>query len=296
MSPALSAFWAGFWTGTNYAASFVLIHLLHWTVATKQPAMTAPAMAAKLEGVVDSDAATEDFVDEVTHLIRTQIAGILGNVLVVAPVVVLMQLAAWALQGAPLIDAHTAHHVLDKLTLLGPTLLYAAFTGVLLFLSSLIAGWWENWFVFHRLDSAIAHNPRIVRWLGRARAQRWSGWWRENISGLAANCSLGMMLGLVPTLAAFFGLPIEVRHVTLSAGQIAAALGTLGVPVLHDPAFWWCVAAIPLTGALNVLVSFTLAFRLALRSRGLKVRDRGRLYAALRRRARSAPGSFLRPA
>lgn len=292
----LSAFWAGFWTGTNYAASFVLIHLLHWTVATKQPAMTAPAMAAKLEGVVDSDAATEDFVDEVTHLIRTQIAGILGNVLVVAPVALLMQLAAWQLQGAPLIDAHTAHHVLDKLTLLGPTLLYAAFTGVLLFLSSLIAGWWENWFVFHRLDSAIAHNPRIVRWLGRARAQRWSGWWRENISGLAANCSLGMMLGLVPTLAAFFGLPIEVRHVTLSAGQIAAALGTLGVPVLHDPAFWWCVAAIPLTGALNVLVSFTLAFRLALRSRGLKVRDRGRLYAALRRRARSAPGSFLRPA
>jgi len=292
----LSAFWAGFWTGSNYAASFVLIHLLHWTVATKQPAMTAPAMAAKLEGVVDSDAATEDFVDEVTHLIRTQIAGILGNVLVVAPVVLLVQLAAWALQGAPLIDAHTARHVLDKLTLLGPTLLYAAFTGVLLFLSSLIAGWWENWFVFHRLDSAIAHNPRIVRWLGRARAQRWSGWWRENISGLAANCSLGMMLGLVPTLAAFFGLPIEVRHVTLSAGQIAAALGTLGVPVLHDPAFWWCVAAVPLTGAINVLVSFTLAFRLALRSRGLKVLDRGRLYAALRRRARQAPGSFLRPA
>jgi len=292
----LSAFWAGFWTGTNYAASFVLIHLLHWTVATKQPAMTAPAMAAKLEGVVDSDAATEDFVDEVTHLIRTQIAGILGNVLVVAPVVLLVQLAAWALQGAPLIDAHTAHHVLGKLTLLGPTLLYAAFTGVLLFLSSLIAGWWENWFVFHRLDSAIAHNPRIVRWLGSERAQRWSRWWRENISGLAANCSLGMMLGLMPTLAAFFGLPIEVRHVTLSAGQIAAVLGTLGVPVLHDPTFWWCVAAIPLTGALNVLVSFTLAFRLALRSRGLKVRDRGRLYAALRRRARSAPGSFLRPA
>jgi site-specific recombinase len=293
---ALSAFWAGFWAGANYAASFVLIHLLHWTVATKQPAMTAPAMAAKLDNVGDSDPATEDFVDEVAHLIRTQIAGILGNVLVVAPVVLLVQFAAWALQGAPLIDAHTAHKVLDKLTLLGPTLPYAAFTGVLLFLSSLIAGWWENWFVFHRLDSAIACNPRIVRWLGTERAQRWSHWWRGNISGLAANCSLGMMLGLVPTLAAFFGLPIEVRHVTLSAGQIAAALGTLGVPVLHDPAFWWCVAAVPLTGALNVLVSFTLAFRLALRSRGLKVRDRGRLYAALRRRVREAPGSFLRPA
>lgn len=292
---ALSTFWAGFWAGANYAASFVLIHLLHWTVATKQPAMTAPAMAAKLEGVSDSDAATEDFVDEVTHLMRTQIAGILGNVLVVAPVVLLVQVVAWQWQGAPLIDEHTARYVLKNLTLLGPTLAYATFTGVLLFLSSLIAGWWENWFVFHRLDSAIAHNPRIGRWLGRERAQRWSRWWRENISGLAANCSLGMMLGLVPALATFFGLPIEVRHVTLSAGQIAAALGTLGVSVLSEPAFWWCVAAVPLTGALNVLVSFTLAFRLALRSRGLKVRDRGRLYAALRRRVRSAPGSFLRP-
>jgi site-specific recombinase len=292
---ALSAFWAGFWAGANYAASFVLIHLLHWTVATKQPAMTAPAMAAKLEGIGDSDAATEDFIDEVTHLIRTQIAGILGNVLVVAPVVLLAQAVAWHWQGAPLIDADTARYVLKNLTLLGPTLAFAAFTGVLLFLSSLVAGWWENWFVFHRLDSAIAHNPRIVRWLGRARAQRWSHWWRGNISGLAANCSLGMMLGLVPTLAAFFGLPVEVRHVTLSAGQIAAALGTLGVSVLHEPAFWWCVAAVPLTGMLNVLVSFTLAFRLALRSRGLQVRDRGRLYAALRRRLRVAPGSFVRP-
>lgn len=292
---ALSAFWSGFWAGANYAASFVLIHLLHWTVATKQPAMTAPAMAARLEGVGGSDAAIEDFVDEVTHLIRTQIVGILGNVLVVAPVVLLAQGAAWLLQGAPLIDDATAHQVLDKLTLLGPTLAFAAFTGVLLFLASLIAGWWENWFVFHRLDSAIAHNPRTVRWLGAERAQRWSRWWRDNISGLAANCSLGMMLGLVPSLAAFFGLPIEVRHVTLSAGQVAAALGTLGVSVLHEPAFWWCVAAVPLTGMLNVLVSFTLAFRLALRSRGLQVRDRGRLHAALRRRVRTAPGSFLRP-
>jgi site-specific recombinase len=292
---ALSAFWAGFWAGANYAASFVLIHLLHWTVATKQPAMTAPAMAAKLEGVGDSDAANEDFIDEVTHLIRTQIAGILGNVLVVAPAVLLAQAVVWHWQGAPLIGADTARYVLKNLTLLGPTLAFAAFTGVLLFLSSLVAGWWENWFVFHRLDSAIAHNPRIVRWLGRARAQRWSHWWRGNISGLAANCSLGMMLGLVPTLAAFFGLPVEVRHVTLSAGQIAAALGTLGVSVLHEPAFWWCVAAVPLTGMLNVLVSFTLAFRLALRSRGLQVRDRGQLYAALRRRLRVAPGSFVRP-
>jgi site-specific recombinase len=28
---ALSAFWAGFWAGVNYAVSFVLVQLLHFT-------------------------------------------------------------------------------------------------------------------------------------------------------------------------------------------------------------------------------------------------------------------------
>ena len=44
----LSAFWTGFWAGANYAVSFLVVMLLHWTVATKQPAMTAPALAASL--------------------------------------------------------------------------------------------------------------------------------------------------------------------------------------------------------------------------------------------------------
>jgi len=45
---ALSAFWGGLAAGLNYALAFVLIQFLHFTVATKQPAVTAPAMVAKL--------------------------------------------------------------------------------------------------------------------------------------------------------------------------------------------------------------------------------------------------------
>jgi site-specific recombinase len=55
------------------------------------------------------------------------------------------------------------------------------------------------------------------------------------------------------------------------------------------------MAAIPFIGALNLLVSFTLALRLALRARGVRLQDRSQLYAALRRRLRHAPGSFLVP-
>jgi site-specific recombinase len=48
---------------------------------------------------------------------------------------------------------HTAD--LDSLSLLGPSLLFAAFTGVLLFASSM-GSWVENWFVLRNMDSPFA--------------------------------------------------------------------------------------------------------------------------------------------
>ena len=295
-SIGLSAFWGGFFAGVNYATSFVLIMLLHWTLATKQPAMTAPAMAASLpRGGSASDAEVEGFVDRVVQLIRSQMAAIAGNLALCFPLVLAIQLLAKAVFGVPLIGETDAKYVLDSITLLGPTALFAAFTGVLLFASSLMAGWAENWFVLHRLDSAIAWNPRIVARLGAARAQRWSRWWRANISGLAANISLGFMLGMVPPLLGFFGIPLDVRHVTLGSGQLGGALGALGFDLLAQPAFWWCVAGIGVTGFLNLTVSFTLAFRVALRSRGVRVNDRRRIGSALWRRVRGQPLSFVLP-
>ena len=294
LAMGLSAFWGGFWAGMNYAISFVIVHVLHWTVATKQPAMTAPAMAEKLSDVGD-DAAVERFVDEVAHLIRSQAAGIFGNLAAVTPLVLAVQWASQAAFGTPLIHGHAAEHVFDAITLLGPTALFAAFTGVLLFASSLIAGWVENWFVWHRLDSAIAYNPRIVMALGAARAQRWASYWRANISGYASNISLGLMLGLVPAITLFFGLPIEVRHVTLSTGQLAAAAAAQGWTVLQQSPFWWCVAGIVMTGVLNLSVSFFLALKVALRSRGIRMVDRSRIRRAIFRRLRTNLSSFVLP-
>ena len=291
---ALSAFWGGLLAGINYALSFVLIQLLHFTVATKQPAMTAPAMAAKLKELPDQQS-VEDFVSEVANLTRSQVAAILGNVLVVLPAAIGLSLLFLHLFGHPPLDLGHADQVLDSLSLLGPSVLFAAFTGVLLFTSSLIAGWAENWFVLRRMDSAIRYNPRITRFLGPARADRWAQFLRRNISGFASNVSLGLMLGLVPAFVGFFGLGLEVRHITLSAGQIGVASTTIGLEVLHSSAFWWAVAMLPFNGALNVIVSFLLAFRLALRAHNVSGIDRSRIYRAIRARLRTAPLSFFRP-
>jgi site-specific recombinase len=291
---ALSAFWGGFLAGVNYAISFVLIQMLHFTVATKQPAMTAPAMAAKLKEM-DNVAGVEEFVDKVTYLVRSQVAAVLGNVLVVFPAALgLALLWAWG-TNAPVLDTAHATQTLDSLHLLGPSVLFAASTGVLLFASSIIAGWTENWFVLRRLDSAIRYNPRITAFLGATRAQHWSRFLRDNLSGLVANISLGFMLGLVPAFAAFFGLGLEVRHVTLSAGQIAIAAAGLGLDVIHQSAFWWAIATLPLLGALNVGVSFYLAFLVALRAQNVTGVERKRIYASLIGRLRSAPREFFLP-
>jgi site-specific recombinase len=294
LSLGLSAFWGGFFAGMNYAISFVIIQLLHFTVATKQPAMTAPAMAAKLKDL-GPDGAIESFVDEVANLVRSQVAAVVGNLAAVIPAVLLLSTGLWFAFGAPMIDAKEAEHVLHSLDLRGPSLLFAAGTGVLLFASSIIAGWVENWFVLQRLDSAICYNPRITQVLGEPRAERWAGFMRRNVSGLAANVSLGLMLGLVPAFAVFFGLGLEVRHVTLSSGQLAAAAASLGPDLLSQPVFWWCVAGIALTGVLNVGVSFYLAFLLALKAHNVSGVDRGRIYRAIRHRTRSHLLSFLWP-
>jgi site-specific recombinase len=118
---------------------------------------------------------------------------------------------------------------------------------------------------------------------------------RRHISGFASNISLGFMLGLIPAFAAFFGLGLEVRHVTLSAGQVAAAAAALGSGLLLEPAFWWAVGGVLVVGPINLGVSFYLAFRLALKAQNISPKNRARLNAALRARLRRAPLSFFWP-
>jgi site-specific recombinase len=299
LAVGFSAFWGGVFGGINYALSFIAIQLLHWTLATKQPAMTAPAMAAKLKDL-SGDNEVASFVDEVTHVARSQVAAVIGNLALVIPCVLLISYLMQLGLGRPLIDQAEAHHALASLTLMGPTALFAAATGVVLFLSSIFAGWAENWFVLHRLDSAMRYNPAITSLLGTPRAESWAKFMRKNISGFAASVSLGMMLGLIPAISSFLGFGLELRHVTLSTGQIAAAAASYGWDVVQVPelreALLWAIAGIFVIGPLNVGVSYYCAFRLALRAHNVSVGERQRIRSAVWERLNYFPLSFLWPA
>ena len=211
----------------------------------------------------------------------------------VVPAVLLVNTLIQVILGRSMISVADAHHVLETLTVVGPALLWAGFTGGILFAASMIGGWTENWFVLHHLDSAMRHNPRITAVLGSERAARWSAFMRDNISGFASNIALGFMLGLIPAFTGFFGLELQARHVTLSTGQLAAAGASLGLEAFRHWQIWSCVLAIPLIGALNLGVSFYLAFRLALQAHNVSNVDRARIRAAIWARWRSHPRSFF---
>ena len=74
----------------NYSLGFVLIHVLHFTIATKQPAMTAARIAAGLSVKDGRNIDIDSMAELVNKVFRTQFVAVLGNLATVLP-------TAWAI-------------------------------------------------------------------------------------------------------------------------------------------------------------------------------------------------------
>lgn len=284
----------GFLSGCNYALSFIIMQLCGFTLATKQPSMTA----ATLAGIIrDSSgpAAIDELATHVARICRSQLAAAIGNISTVAVAALgLDTLWRWRF-GHSLVDVAKAQSVLASLhPTKSLTFWYAMITGGILWLSSLAAGWIENWAVYRRLPQAIAEH-RVGRWLGEGTMRWLADAFARNISGVGGSVALGFMLGMAPVLGQFFGLPIDVRHVTLSTGTLVLAVAAHGPAMLKDAAFLWGLAGIGVIFVCNLGVSFTLALTVALRAREVSGQARLRVAGALLRRFLRAPREFLGP-
>lgn len=288
-------FFQGLFAALNYATSFLLISAIGGVLATKQPAVTAPALASRMVEL-DTTEGEQKLMAEIAMLLRSQAAAIFGNVAAVIPAMVVISLLfGWLNGGAPLMDAAKAQANIDALSPLGATPLFAALTGVLLWLASLAAGFADNWFALRKLREALAHQRQVVHVLGAVRALRLAAWLDRNVSMIAGNLALGLLLGMTPVLAQFFGLPINMRLVTVAGGTLTAAASSLGWPVLSTSAFWLAVAGVALTALLNVGVAFACALALALRAREVPRRIRRRVFRMVLRRCIASPYGFLFP-
>ncbi len=276
----------------NYSASFIAMQFAHFTLASKQPAMTGAALAATL----DDREHLEEQVELVAGITRSQMAATLGNVLATIPAAALVVALFRLLGGETPLPADTAIHSLHAVhPFLSLTVPYAMLTGGFLWLASLAAGWAANWSAFRGLPEALARHRRVRSVVGADRARRLGNLVERHFSGIVGYLALGILLGFVPVaFDRFLGIPLEVRHVTLQAASLTLAAGSLyGTEAFHWGEVAWGGLAIVLIAAANLGVSFFLALRTAARARDLAPSDWRRLTAALRAAFRKDPRRFL---
>ncbi|MDQ8164654.1 MAG: hypothetical protein P3A28_02715 [Gemmatimonadota bacterium] len=282
----------GLGAALNYSLSFIAIQFAHFTLASKQPAMTGAALAAALG---DRDAVARQ-VELVAGISRSQVAATIGNVFATVPVAVLISVVVRWLSGAPVLNEETALHSVHAVhPLFSLTIPYAMLTGVFLWASSLAAGWAKNWSAYRGLPEALSRHRGLSAALGHSVAIRAGDFAARHLSGIVGYLTLGVLLGFVPVaVSSFLGIPLEVRHVTLQAASLALASASL----FGTPAFAWSEAAwgglaIGLIGICNIGVSFALALHTAMRARDLGTGERARLWAAIRAAFRERPSRFL---
>ena len=174
------------------------------------------------------------------------------------------------------------------------TLFYAALTGVILWVSALAGGWVENFATYNRLAEAIADHPLGLR-IGFARMRRVADIFEKNISGWSASIVLGYSLGFIPALGHFTGVPLEVRHVTLSTGTLAVAATSLGRDWLYKNWFFRTLFGIAIIFVLNLGVSFGIASWVALRAYDVPYSDQLQLLKYVVKRFLRSPWRFLYP-
>jgi site-specific recombinase len=284
----------GMLASTNYASTFVAMQLLGLTLATKQPSMTAAALASSMH-VSAGQRDLSGLVTMTARITRSQLAAAAGNIGAVIPTAIAFNAFYAHRTGHSFLDEESAQHMLESLhpTHSG-TIFFAALTGVLLWASSVGAGWLENWAVYRRLPEAIAQH-RIGRFVGRRTTAWASRVFARQVSGFGGNVSAGFLLGMTPVIGKFLGLPLEVRHVTLSTGALTLAACERGWGVLREPAFRAAVLGIGVIFLMNLTVSFNLALAVALRAREVSWRDRVPMWISVAVTLVRSPGQFFFP-
>lgn len=281
----------------NYGLGFVLIHLLHFSVATKQPAMTANAIAAAIGEIQgnprERQRDLEPLVSLVARTMRTQLAAIIGNIGLAIPVALLIAYLVQYLSGAHFLTPEKAKYLLHDIDILSAgTLIFAGVAGVCLFLAGLIAGYYDNLCSYSRIPERLNQLKWAQKLFGAARWQRVSEYIRDNLGVLAGNFFLGFLLGGAAGLGALLGLPLDVRHTTLSSAMWGYSLFALDFKLPWQLILTTAIGFLGI-GIVNLGVSFYLALSVALRARGVDFTQRLALLRAIGRRFKSNPREFL---
>ena len=279
----------------NYGIGFVLIHTLHFTVATKQPAMTAASIA---ESIDSGDGKTRDLhrlINIVAQTVRSQTIAIIGNVTFAIPFAILIAWCVYHFTGEHFVTVDKAHQLLHDIDALhSPALFYAAIAGVCLFLSGLIAGYHDNLAIYNKIPQRLVALGWLQKLLGESRLNRVANYIENNLGAIAGNFYFGCLLGGMSAVGVLFGLPVDIRHITFSSSFAGFSSVALDFNMTAEM-IWNAGLGILLIGITNLLVSFGLAIYVAMKSRKLSFAQWRLFLKNLLIRLNQHPGEFFLP-
>lgn len=279
----------------NYGLGFCLIHILHGTVATKQPALTANAIAASISEAGGKLREIEGLTDLIARTCRSQIIAILGNVGIAIPLSALIAFVILGVSGGHFTSPEKSHQLLAEQSLIhSGAVVYAAIAGVCLFIAGLISGYYDNYAAYNCIPERIVQLEWPRRLFGEAKVQRIAAYVGDNLGALAGNLLFGFLLGGTTLLGLLLGLPIDIRHVAFSSAFVGIAI--VGLDSVPDP--WllvWASLGVVAIGVVNLVVSFALALNVALRSRQVADSQWKALLRSLLTHLRRQPRDFFLP-
>ena len=90
-----------------------------------------------------------------------------------------------------------------------------------------------------------------------------------------------------------FGIPFDIRHITISAAN--TAIGFFGMDnIISTKELWYTLIGVFSIGFLNFAVSFSLAFIVAVKSRGIHLREYPEFLGILWRYIKKFPRDFIK--
>lgn len=279
----------------NYGLGFILIHILHFTVATKQPAMTAAAIAASIDASDGKSKEMDQLVAMIACTMRSQAAAIFGNVMLAIPMAMCIAWGVLHFSGQHFISPEKAQHLLADIDPANSgALFYAAIAGVCLFFSGLIAGYHDNLAIYNKIPQRLRALNWLQKTLGVARLDRVATYVENNLGALAGNFYFGCLLGGMTAIGVLFGLPFDTRHIAFSSAFVGFSAVGLDF-MLSWQAATYAVLGLVLIGLVNLTVSFSLALYVAMKSRKVRFKQWRLLIKNLASRLNQHPGEFIFP-
>lgn len=293
-----SYFGHAFLYSMNYAIGFIAIYLLGFTLATKQPAMTASALIKALEdGVLKQGRDAEKykaFAILFARVFRSQFIAFVGNVIMAFPV---------SLLGIWLIDYFLHYNIaatkwesllVDLSPIHSLAIFHAAIAGIFLFLSGIITGSVANRDKHNQVYFRIAEHPFLKRNLGKTRTLKLAKVYEKRWAGIISNFWFGVFMGSTASIGLFLGLNLDIRHITFASGNLALGLYGANYTVSNSMLLWG-IFGIGIIGLVNFIVSFSLSMGLAFRSRAISLYELRFVAISIWNHFKSSPVSFFFP-